>query len=30
VDASLMSFWLHGGGIHIESSPPAPVPVMPM
>jgi hypothetical protein len=30
VDASLMSSWLHGGGIHIESSQPGPVLVMPV
>jgi hypothetical protein len=28
VDASLMSSWLHGGGIHIECGPPGPVLVM--
>jgi hypothetical protein len=30
VDASLMSFWLHGGGIHIECGRWGPVLVMPM
>jgi hypothetical protein len=30
VDASLMSFWLHGGGIHIECGPLGPVLVMPV
>jgi hypothetical protein len=30
VDASLMSSWLHGGGIHIESGQPGPVLVMPV
>jgi hypothetical protein len=30
VDASLMSFWLHDGGIHIECGRWGPVLVMPM
>jgi hypothetical protein len=30
VDAALMSFWLHGGGIHIECGPRCPVLVMPV
>jgi hypothetical protein len=30
VDASAMSFWLHGGGIHIVRDPPGPVLVIPV
>jgi hypothetical protein len=30
VDASLMSFWLHDGGIHIVWNPPGPVLMMPV
>jgi hypothetical protein len=30
VDASLMSFWLHGSGIHIECGQPGSVLVVPV
>jgi hypothetical protein len=30
VDASLTSFWLHGGGTHIECGPPDRMLVMPV